>query len=95
MSNRRKLKSADAGPVERCTSCGRRIGANMDVLRVRTQVFCPRCQQYGGLPRLACGHVVPAGSFVVRNVGGMNDVRCPVCEPEAAAEAAQNMRESL
>lgn len=64
----------------------------MDVLRLRTgQVICPRCRQHGEIPRLACGHMVPAGNFVVRNVNGMNDLRCSLCEPEAAAEAAKNM----
>ena len=62
---------------------------NADALRLRTgQVICPRCRQHGSLPRLACGHVVPTGSFVVRNVGGQGELRCPTCEPETAAEAA-------
>lgn len=91
VSNKRKLKT-DAGPVERCTSCGRRIGKLAESLRLRTgQVICPRCQQYGELPRLSCGHVSLPGSYVVRNVGGMGEERCPVCAPEAAAEAAAEM----
>ncbi len=60
----------------------------MDVLRVRTgQVICPRCRQYGAVPRLACGHYALPGSFVVRNEGGDNDVRCTQCARDSAALA--------
>jgi len=92
VSNKRKLKVADAGTVERCTSCTRRIGANVDALRLRTgQVICPRCRQYGGLERLSCGHTVLPGSFVVLNAGGDGKSRCPQCAPGDTAYAG-NMR---
>ena len=95
MSNKRKLKSDGAGPVERCTSCGRRIGKNDDALRVRTgQVICPRCRQYGDIPRLPCGHYALPGSFVVRNEGGNNDIRCAQCGQDGTALAG-NMRLGL
>ena len=84
MSNKRKLKAAGAALAERCTSCGRRIGATADALRLRTgQVICPRCRQFGEIPRLSCGHYSLPGSSVVRNAGGNNDVRCPQCAPDS------------
>jgi hypothetical protein len=92
LSNRRKLKAADAGPVERCARCGHRIGANADALRLRTGVtLCPRCREYGRLPTLSCGHVALPGSFIVRGEDGRNEARCVRCAPESAARAG-NLR---
>ena len=85
MSNRRRLKVADAGPVERCTSCGRRIGAHADALRLRTgQVICPRCRQRGELPRLSCGHYALPGTFISTDSDDRSTVQCPQCSPVAA-----------
>ena len=84
MSNRRKLKSADAGPVERCTSCGHRIGAHADALRLRTgQVICPRCREHGGLPRLSCGHYALPGTLVSSDSEDHSTMQCPQCSPVA------------
>lgn len=94
MSNKRRLRGAAASrSAERCSFCSRRIGANMDVLRLRTgQVACPACRQGGELARCpACGRACLPGSLVIRNEGGNNDVRCPACAPGAAALAG-NMR---
>jgi predicted RNA-binding Zn-ribbon protein involved in translation (DUF1610 family) len=84
MSNKRKLKVADAGTAERCTSCGRRIGANADALRLRTgQVICPRCRQNGELPRLACGHYALPGTLVSSDSDDLSTMQCPRCSPVA------------
>ena len=90
MSNRRKLRrAASSRPAERCSGCGHRIGKLQDALRIRTgQVFCPRCRQTGEHMRCpGCGRAVLPGSFIVRNAGGYNDVRCPACAPDDAANA--------
>lgn len=82
MSNRRKLKGADAGPAERCTSCGHRIGAKADALRLRTgQVICPRCRQYGDLPRASCGHYVLPGQLISSDSDDHSTMQCPACSP--------------
>jgi predicted RNA-binding Zn-ribbon protein involved in translation (DUF1610 family) len=85
VSNTRKLRGAAASrSAERCTSCRRRIGAGMDVLRLRTgQVICPRCQQSGSLPRLPCGHVALPGTLMTSDSTEGN-YQCPKCSPHAA-----------
>lgn len=94
MSNRRKLKGADATPAERCTSCGRRIGATADALRLRTgQVVCPRCRQYGGLTRLACGHYSLPGSLVTTDSEDHGNTQCMQCSPHTGK--AGNLRLGL
>ena len=73
-----------AEPAERCTSCGRRIGAHADALRLRTgQVICPRCRQHGELPRLSCGHVALPGTFISSDSEDHSTVQCPRCSPAA------------
>ena len=84
MSNKRKLKVADAGTAERCTSCGRRVGAHADALRLRTgQVICPRCRQNGELPRLTCGHYALPGTLVSSDSDDLSTMQCPRCSPVA------------
>ncbi len=85
MSNTRKLRGAAASrSAERCTSCNRRIGAKMNVLRLRTgQVICPRCQQSGSLPVLPCGHVALPGTLMISDSTSGN-YQCPQCSPHAA-----------
>jgi predicted RNA-binding Zn-ribbon protein involved in translation (DUF1610 family) len=84
VSNRRKLKGADATPAERCTSCGRRISATADALRLRTgQVICPRCRQFGEIPRLSCGHYALPGTLVSSDSEDHSTMQCPQCSPVA------------
>jgi len=94
VSNRRRLKVAGAEPAERCTSCGHRIGKNADALRLRTgQVICPRCRQYGDIPRLSCGHYSLPGSLVITDSDDYGNMQCAQCSPHV--EQAGNMRLGL
>jgi predicted RNA-binding Zn-ribbon protein involved in translation (DUF1610 family) len=84
VSNKRKLKLAGAEPAERCTSCGHRIGKNADALRLRTgQVICPRCRQFGEIPRLSCGHYALPGTLVSTDSEDHSTMQCPQCSPVA------------
>lgn len=91
MSNRRRLKPSGPDARERCSACARRVGRLDDALRLRTgQVICPRCQQNGELPRLACGHVALPGTLMITD-STTDNFQCPQCSPVAAQYGNQRL----
>jgi hypothetical protein len=81
---RRKLKGSRA-PAERCTFCGGNARGTR-ALRLRTgQVACPRCQEHGGLQRLACGHYGVAGALKVVECGDGKTFVCAACAADSGA----------
>jgi hypothetical protein len=81
MSNRRKLPG-NRGDRARCSFCSRRIGANDDVLRLRTgQIACPRCRQHGKLAQLPCGHYSLPGAFTISDSDDGSNHQCTQCSP--------------
>jgi hypothetical protein len=47
------------------------------------QVICPKCRQFGEIPRLACGHYALPGQLVSTDSDDHSTKQCVACSPVA------------
>lgn len=84
MSNSRRLPGTRA-PGVKCGSCGHRIGAGADRIRLRDgREICMYCRDRNVLAaRLPCGHVGMPGVLVISDSADLSNFQCIRCSPHA------------